>query len=81
MHQQRFLIQLHEILNDSNYSDCICWDETGESILIKDKKKFSKTVCKKYYKQKNYNSFVRQLNLYDFIKEEKTKGKKSKIIK
>ena len=80
MHQQKFLIQLHEILNDSKYSDCICWDETGESIEIKDKTKFSKTVCKNYFKHKNYLSFVRQLNLYNFIKVKKN-NEKSKIIK
>ena len=76
MHEQKFLIQLYEILNNPEYSDCISWDETGKLIEIKDKNKLAETACKTYFGHSNYLSFTKQLNLYDFIKEKK-KDKKS----
>ena len=78
MHEQKFLIQLYEILNNPEYSDYISWDETGKLIEIKDKKKLAETACKTYFGHSNYLSFTKQLNLYDFIKEKK---KDRKLIK
>ncbi|XP_053474531.1 heat shock factor protein 5 isoform X2 [Ictalurus furcatus] len=52
----------------------ICWDETGEGILI-DQGTFeaevlfsSKSQMRQYFKTTDFTSFVRQLNLYGFRK-------------
>ena len=76
MHEQKFLLQLYEILNKKEYSNYIGWDETGEIIEIKDKDKLAETDCKDYFGHSNYLSFTKQLNLYGFFIEDNSRNKK-----
>lgn len=71
--KKSFLKKLLAILNDeANNKKYIFWDKQGKIIIIPDEKKFSKKVIPKYFSHKNYSSFVRQLNIYNF------KGKRHK---
>lgn len=47
------------------------WGEGGDSFVIEDDKRFAGEVLPKFFKHKNYSSFVRQLNMYDFHKVNK----------
>ena len=62
-----FLFKLYDILNDSSNQNIILWKE-NTSILIKDRFKLTEKVLPKFFKHKNYSSFIRQLNLYGFYK-------------
>lgn len=47
----------------------ICsWSAKGDSIIIHNLRDFSDTVLPKYFKHGNFQSFVRQLNMYNFRK-------------
>jgi hypothetical protein len=50
------------------YSSCVVWNDECTSFIITDTPKFSEVVLKTLYKNSNFNSFVRQLNLYGFSK-------------
>jgi hypothetical protein len=63
-----FLEKLYEILDLPDYREYIDWQPDGKSFLIKEVEKFSKYVLPKYYKHNNFQSFVRQLNMYSFSK-------------
>ena len=75
---ESFLTKLYDILNSANYRNIISWDEEGKKLLIFDSMKLSNEVLPKFYKHRNYSSFIRQLNLYGF---HKTKGINEKIEK
>ena len=63
-----FLEKLTEILSDETNTPYICWQPSGMSFLIKDVADFEAHVLTKYFKHSNHNSFVRQLNMYNFVK-------------
>eukprot|EP00937_MAST-01D_sp_MAST-1D-sp2_P004047 g4047.t1 len=44
------------------------WDRPGMRLIIYDAQKFVKNTLPHYFKHRNINSFVRQLNMYDFHK-------------
>lgn len=63
-----FLLKLFDILNDNKYKDIIHWDYEGTTLIIEDIDNLCSTVLPKYYIHSNYNSFIRQLNIYGFSK-------------
>jgi len=63
-----FLTKTYEIFNTPEYIDCCGWGNDGSTIVIKKIEQFSKNVLPKYFKHSNFQSFVRQLNMYDFRK-------------
>lgn len=63
-----FLSKLYEIFSSSEFDDCCKWGAKGESIIVFQLDTFSKKVLPKYFKHQNFQSFVRQLNNYDFRK-------------
>ena len=65
-----FLCKLYDMLNDLDYRDIISWNKEGNGVIIKNITKLCKIVLPKFYKHKNYSSFVRQLNLYGFHKSQ-----------
>jgi hypothetical protein len=52
---------------DRNGNGVIKWGANGNSFTIENTEEFLK-ILPKYFKTKNYSSFVRQLNMYDFHK-------------
>lgn len=69
---KKFLLKLFNILSDPQHEQIISWSDSGLSFNIKKIPEFSTTVLPQYFKHKNFSSFVRQLNMYDFHKERDT---------
>jgi hypothetical protein len=63
-----FLTKTYELFGDPANAHCCGWGKNGNSIIITKIDTFSKTVIPKYFKHSNFQSFVRQLNMYDFHK-------------
>ena len=63
-----FLVKLFTILKDDKFSNFIYWSEDGLSIIIPNQNTFIKKVLPKFCNTRNYSSFVRQLNMYNFKK-------------
>jgi len=76
--QRQFVGKLVEILNDVSNSNLISWNQSGTSFIVKDSETFSQIILPKYFKTNNFNSFVRQLNMYNFhkVKNANSKGTK-----
>lgn len=51
----------------------IFWGKSGDTFIIKNVELFVK-ILPRYFKTKNYSSFVRQLNMYDFHKLKNSDG-------
>ena len=49
-------------------NNSICWSEDGERIKILSKDLFLKTTLPLLSKTKEYSAFIRQLNIYGFVK-------------
>ncbi|RVD90729.1 heat shock transcription factor [Tubulinosema ratisbonensis] len=65
---QEFSEKLYDILEDPTNQRYIRWNEAGDTFLIIDTLEFTKNTLDQYFKHKNFNSFIRQLNKYDFHK-------------
>lgn len=52
------------------------WGDGGETLIIADINQFSDEVLPIYFNHNNYSSFIRQLNMYGFRKENKEKKTK-----
>ncbi|KAI5990536.1 hypothetical protein F5J12DRAFT_474887 [Pisolithus orientalis] len=63
-----FLQKLYEMVNDPADHDLIRWSDTGDSFFVLDQERFSSEVLGRWFKHKNFSSFVRQLNMYGFHK-------------
>ena len=63
-----FLEKLYAILSKDDYSEYIHWSPDGLSVIISDPIGLTKKVLPEFYKQNNFSSFVRQLNMYNFKK-------------
>lgn len=63
-----FVIKLWEIINDPKNSEYISWMPDGKALQVLNVEKFVKLILPKYYKQSNFASFVRQLNMYGWHK-------------
>ena len=49
--------------------ETIRWSADGKSFIISNTEKFIR-ILPKYFKTKNYSSFVRQLNMYSGLKND-----------
>ncbi|KIJ59699.1 hypothetical protein HYDPIDRAFT_32921 [Hydnomerulius pinastri MD-312] len=63
-----FLQKLYEMVNDPADHDLIRWSDTGDSFFVLDQERFASEVLGRWFKHKNFSSFVRQLNMYGFHK-------------
>ncbi len=44
------------------------WNEEGTNFTILDVERFEQEILPIYFRHRNFSSFVRQLNMYDFHK-------------
>jgi hypothetical protein len=63
-----FLEKLYDIMEDVSLESYISWQPDGQSFLIKDVHSVTEFVLPHYFKHNNIQSFVRQLNMYNFTK-------------
>ncbi|KAJ5570555.1 uncharacterized protein N7459_009985 [Penicillium hispanicum] len=56
------------MLEDPSYASIVRWGDEGDSFVVLECEKFTKTILPKHFKHSNFASFVRQLNKYDFHK-------------
>jgi hypothetical protein len=59
-----FISKVFEIFSTKEFNDVCSWSAFGDKIIIKKVADFSSCVLPKYFKHSNFNSFVRQLNMY-----------------
>ena len=65
-----FLLKLYEIVDDETTNDIIAWQEPRyETFIIWNPDTFCKQVLPQYFKHGKFSSFIRQLNMYDFHKQ------------
>ncbi|KAF9473855.1 hypothetical protein BDN70DRAFT_899429 [Pholiota conissans] len=63
-----FLQKLYEMVNDPNNAELIRWSDAGDSFFVLDHERFAHEVLGRWFKHRNFSSFVRQLNMYGFHK-------------
>ena len=59
-----FVQQLARMLHENH----VAWSDAGDEIVIADTKRFADEVCPLYFKHRNWTSFARMMNMYDFVK-------------
>jgi hypothetical protein len=67
--QLRFPFQLHDMLRDATkngFDDVVSWLPCRTAFNVFDQHLFEEFIMPVYFKMSNYNSFLRQLNLYQF---------------
>lgn len=67
-HQAAFVSKLYQMVSDPSTDHLIKWSSTGESFLVLKPEDFAKSLCSLFFKHNNWQSFVRQLNMYQFHK-------------
>ncbi|CAD8120933.1 unnamed protein product [Paramecium sonneborni] len=68
-----FLMKLYEILESEQAA--ICWNKEGTTFQIQDPAYLTDQILPQYFKHRNYQSFLRQLNMYGFKKLKNKQGK------
>ncbi|UTX45816.1 heat shock transcription factor [Encephalitozoon intestinalis] len=63
-----FVVKLFQMLEEPENYPYISWSPDGRSFVISDIQGFSEFVLERHFRHKNWSSFVRQLNKYDFYK-------------
>ncbi|KAI9305454.1 HSF-type DNA-binding-domain-containing protein, partial [Cunninghamella echinulata] len=56
------------MLEDVSIQSLIHWSENGDLFCVSNPTTFSELVLPQYFKHNNWQSFVRQLNMYGFHK-------------
>lgn len=68
----RKLVQILEVsyifIQDDKFGDLVSWLNEGNGFQILNASRFSEEVLPIYFKHKNLASFIRQLNMYDFLR-------------
>ncbi|KAI3836271.1 hypothetical protein MKW92_035917 [Papaver armeniacum] len=66
-----FLSKTYELLKEHLGDDqhkIVSWNSTGTGFVVWSPQEFSELLLPKYFKHKNFSSFIRQLNTYGFKK-------------
>ncbi|KAI4379547.1 hypothetical protein MLD38_005828 [Melastoma candidum] len=63
-----FLRKAYEMVDDPKTDCLVSWSCGGRSFVVWDQHEFSEHLLLKYFKHRNFSSFIRQLNTYGFKK-------------
>ncbi|EHK23304.1 Two-component response regulator receiver [Trichoderma virens Gv29-8] len=63
-----FVRKLFRMLEDPSHQDVARWGKDGDSFVVVEGEKFTRSILPKHFKHSNMSSFIRQLNKYDFHK-------------
>ncbi|ORX68575.1 winged helix DNA-binding domain-containing protein, partial [Linderina pennispora] len=63
-----FVSKLYAMVSDSKTDQLISWTADGDSFQVMDPMELSQEILPLYFKHGNWQSFVRQLNMYGFHK-------------
>jgi heat shock transcription factor 1 len=63
-----FLSKTYEIFSMTEFSSVCGWNASGDTIIVSQLESFVSMVLPRFFKHRNFPSFVRQLNLYGFHK-------------
>ncbi|SPO37887.1 uncharacterized protein PSFLO_03364 [Pseudozyma flocculosa] len=66
--QPSFVSKLYSMLEDPSIEDMISWGPSGTVFSVANPAEFSRLVLPNWFKHSNWQSFVRQLNMYGFHK-------------
>ncbi|KAN0064514.1 Flocculation suppression protein [Thecaphora frezii] len=66
--QPSFVSKLYSMLEDPSIEDMITWGPSGTVFSVANPAEFSRLVLPNWFKHSNWQSFVRQLNMYGFHK-------------
>ena len=67
-HQAAFVSKLYQMVSDPTTDHLIRWGPNGDSFVVLKPEDFAKGLCSLFFKHNNWQSFVRQLNMYQFHK-------------
>ncbi|CAG9991386.1 unnamed protein product [Clonostachys byssicola] len=57
-----------DMLEDPSHQDVARWGKDGDTFVVVEGEKFTRSILPKHFKHSNMSSFIRQLNKYDFHK-------------
>ncbi|CAM9355822.1 unnamed protein product, partial [Hapterophycus canaliculatus] len=63
-----FLAKAYQIFDNPVWSDICGWGHGGETVVIRKQIDFAKKILPLFFNHSNLQSFVRQLNMYNFRK-------------
>ncbi|XP_010671101.2 heat stress transcription factor A-1e [Beta vulgaris subsp. vulgaris] len=63
-----FLSKTYDMVDDISTDSVVSWSSNNKSFVVWNVPEFSKELLPKFFKHKNFASFVRQLNTYGFRK-------------
>ncbi|CAD8090181.1 unnamed protein product [Paramecium primaurelia] len=69
-----FLLRTFEMLDTPKLKHLIEWSPCGEMFYIKNSREFANKVLPQYFRHRNFQSFLRQLNMYNFVKKRLKNG-------
>mmetsp|Transcript_36409 Transcript_36409/g.74094 ORF Transcript_36409/g.74094 Transcript_36409/m.74094 type:complete len:601 (+) Transcript_36409:2213-4015(+) len=65
---------------DRDCSDVASWTDNGRAFVVRDMAKLASVQLPRYFKHQNFQSFVRQLNIYGFRKDAVAPGSESRDV-
>ncbi|KAJ2983393.1 hypothetical protein NQ176_g717 [Zarea fungicola] len=63
-----FVCKLFKMLREPEHQDVARWGKNGDTFIVVEGERFTRSILAKHFKHSNMASFVRQLNKYDFHK-------------
>ncbi|XAR70782.1 hypothetical protein NMG60_11027767 [Bertholletia excelsa] len=63
-----FLTKTFDMVEDPSTDSVVSWSRGRNSFIVWDSHKFATTLLPRYFKHRNFSSFIRQLNTYGFRK-------------
>jgi len=64
-----FIRKIFELLEEGAHSDIVSWSDDGNLLVIKKIEAFTDTILPMCFRHNKMNSFIRQLNMYNFRKK------------